>query len=412
MDRDPWWIFTTVWLVKTIKTEYDIPFLTLFQRGPRFGMLLVSMFLSIVFIVVDVCASVIPHFSNTVGINPYWKFALIFKCFCDTIILDDFKTALEKLRRGVFETYETVRYDDGEDTETGNSRRGGVDRGGNRPNRPRTMSIPVSPTATREFRKKSYTFPKFGSTSPSKGQSDHLETATSIEQSNISSSSSRPSNEAEKNEEIELESQTTRSGRRPADQAREAVGKVGTKLAQLPSLGSNIITTSRRKQSPLSRQRSSANPDMSSSSYPPLDRSTTRSSDHRFARRETLSRPQRSIPDPHHIPTDEELDADPTGRRNFEERRRVQVSRDETDRANHALLPTDTPTGGNVPFEAHPGMPWGLNYEGDEPWGMNQVATVRATGGPDPSSGAEPELGTFKSGTDPEEEKVDFRDAL
>lgn len=405
MDSDPWWIFTTVWLVKTIKTEYDIPFVTLFQRGPRFGMLLTSMFLSLVFIVVDVCSSVIPHFSSTVGINPYWKFALIFKCFCDTIILDDFKTALEKLRRGVFETYETVRYDDGEDTGLGNSRRGGVDRGGNRPERPRTMSIPVSPTATREFRKKSYSFPKFGSTSPSKGQSDHLETATSVEQS---SSSSRPSNEAEKKEGIELESQTTRGSRRPANQAREAVGKVGTKLAQLPSLGSNIITNSRRKQSPQSGKRTGVDSDMPVSSDPPLDRSN----DHRFARSETVSRPQRSIPDPHHIPTDEELDADPTGRRNFEERRRVQVSRDETDRTNHALLPTDTPAGGNVPFEAHPGMPWGLNYEGDEPWGVNQVATVRATGGPDPSSGAEPELGTFKSGTDPEEEKIDFRDAL
>lgn len=31
-------------------------------------------------------------------INPYWKLALIFKCLTDNIMLDDFKTELEKLR--------------------------------------------------------------------------------------------------------------------------------------------------------------------------------------------------------------------------------------------------------------------------------------------------------------------------
>lgn len=31
------------------------------------------------------------------GINPYWKFASVFKCFTDTVILDDFKTSLDKL---------------------------------------------------------------------------------------------------------------------------------------------------------------------------------------------------------------------------------------------------------------------------------------------------------------------------
>lgn len=32
-------------------------------------------------------------------INPVWKLALVFKCFTDTIILDDFKTTLDKLSR-------------------------------------------------------------------------------------------------------------------------------------------------------------------------------------------------------------------------------------------------------------------------------------------------------------------------
>lgn len=55
------------------------------------------MSLSIIFITVDILSvtPVIP-----IGyINPFWKFAFIFKCFTDTIILDDFKTALDKLSR-------------------------------------------------------------------------------------------------------------------------------------------------------------------------------------------------------------------------------------------------------------------------------------------------------------------------
>ncbi|PTD02794.1 hypothetical protein FCULG_00008998 [Fusarium culmorum] len=64
---------------------------------PRFGLLLLSMSLSIIFITVDLLSvtPVIP-----IGyINPFWKFAFIFKCFTDTIVLDDFKTALDKLSR-------------------------------------------------------------------------------------------------------------------------------------------------------------------------------------------------------------------------------------------------------------------------------------------------------------------------
>lgn len=33
------------------------------------------------------------------GINPFWKPAFVFKCLTDPIILDDFKTALDKLSR-------------------------------------------------------------------------------------------------------------------------------------------------------------------------------------------------------------------------------------------------------------------------------------------------------------------------
>ncbi|MCJ1428985.1 hypothetical protein MMC29_006898 [Sticta canariensis] len=35
--------------------------------------------------------------ARNVGINPYWRFALVFKCASDTILLDDFKTVLDAI---------------------------------------------------------------------------------------------------------------------------------------------------------------------------------------------------------------------------------------------------------------------------------------------------------------------------
>jgi hypothetical protein len=66
--------------------------------SPRFGVILGAMALSIAFTVVDICSitdtikSALP-----VGINPFWKLAFVFKLLTDTVILDDFKTALDKL---------------------------------------------------------------------------------------------------------------------------------------------------------------------------------------------------------------------------------------------------------------------------------------------------------------------------
>ena len=67
--------------------------------SPRFGILLLSMMLSISFIVLD-CLSVTSVLASNLpdGLNPFWKLAFVFKCFTDTIILDDFKTALDKLQ--------------------------------------------------------------------------------------------------------------------------------------------------------------------------------------------------------------------------------------------------------------------------------------------------------------------------
>jgi hypothetical protein len=68
--------------------------------SPRFAIMFLAMILSIIFTVVDICAvtgtlkSALP-----IGINPFWKLAFVFKLLTDSVILDDFKTALDKLSR-------------------------------------------------------------------------------------------------------------------------------------------------------------------------------------------------------------------------------------------------------------------------------------------------------------------------
>jgi len=97
--RDPWWIFTTLNLFWNIKRRYDFGIFELIKQSPRFGILMASMVLSI-FIIVD-CLSVTSVIQHALpdGLNPFWKLAFVFKCFTDTIILDDFKTALDKLKQ-------------------------------------------------------------------------------------------------------------------------------------------------------------------------------------------------------------------------------------------------------------------------------------------------------------------------
>lgn len=53
------------------------------------------MCLSVAFIVVDILS--VTSVLDTGSINPFWKFSFVFKCFTDTIVLDDFKTALDRL---------------------------------------------------------------------------------------------------------------------------------------------------------------------------------------------------------------------------------------------------------------------------------------------------------------------------
>ena len=95
--RDPWWIFTIVNLFWNIMFRYELGFVEIVRVSPRFGILLLCMTLSVISIIVDLL-SVIPVIPIGV-INPFWKFAFVFKCFTDSIILDDFKSALDKLSR-------------------------------------------------------------------------------------------------------------------------------------------------------------------------------------------------------------------------------------------------------------------------------------------------------------------------
>lgn len=67
--------------------------------SPRFAVLLAAMLLSLIFIVLDVLSvTAVLKNSLPVGINPFWKLSFVFKCLTDTVVLDDFKTALDRLR--------------------------------------------------------------------------------------------------------------------------------------------------------------------------------------------------------------------------------------------------------------------------------------------------------------------------
>jgi hypothetical protein len=97
---DPWWIFTTVNLFWNVKYRYNFGFVELARISPRFAIMMASMCVSIVFILVDILSvTKVLSLELANGINPFWKLAFVFKCLTDTIILDDFKTALDKLSR-------------------------------------------------------------------------------------------------------------------------------------------------------------------------------------------------------------------------------------------------------------------------------------------------------------------------
>ena len=97
--RDPWWIITTIYLFVIIKTQYDMTIKDILRISPRFGIMLAAMIISIVFIICDVLSVTNAiTVGNDTGINPFWKLAFVFKCLTDSVILDDFKMALDRLR--------------------------------------------------------------------------------------------------------------------------------------------------------------------------------------------------------------------------------------------------------------------------------------------------------------------------
>ena len=100
MHRDPWWVYSTCCLLYNIRTRYAFGFFELMHISPRFAVMLLAMILSIIFTIIDICA-VTSSLSDTlpIGINPFWKLAFVFKLLTDSVILDDFKTALDKLSR-------------------------------------------------------------------------------------------------------------------------------------------------------------------------------------------------------------------------------------------------------------------------------------------------------------------------
>ncbi|KAL4953305.1 hypothetical protein BDW69DRAFT_200261 [Aspergillus filifer] len=98
--RDPWWVYTTLSLSYTIKKEYSFSLTELISISPRFGIMLGAMCLSFAFVIVDAC-SVLGVFKSAnlpKGLQPFWKLSFVFKCLCNTVILDDFKTALDRMR--------------------------------------------------------------------------------------------------------------------------------------------------------------------------------------------------------------------------------------------------------------------------------------------------------------------------
>ena len=72
LGRDPWWIFTTVFLVYKIKVQYEFTAFTLLSTSMRFVVMILCMMLSIAFLLADVIVTA-ASLMHTEGINPYWR---------------------------------------------------------------------------------------------------------------------------------------------------------------------------------------------------------------------------------------------------------------------------------------------------------------------------------------------------
>ncbi|QPC79063.1 hypothetical protein HYE68_009815 [Fusarium pseudograminearum] len=108
--RDPWWVFTTIKLVLAIRENYEFTISGLVRTSPRFGIMLLCLLLSIVFLITDVIFMIVV--SKRGGINPFWRLALVFKCASDVIFLDDFKSILDRISESAMRKITTFEYRD------------------------------------------------------------------------------------------------------------------------------------------------------------------------------------------------------------------------------------------------------------------------------------------------------------
>ena len=95
--RDPPWVFSSLTLLYVISKFYNTSLRRIVRKSPRFGIMLLAIFCSVAFSIMDVLASSLHSLTKTNGVNPYWKFALVFKCLADNILLDDFRSVLQRL---------------------------------------------------------------------------------------------------------------------------------------------------------------------------------------------------------------------------------------------------------------------------------------------------------------------------
>lgn len=79
----------------TIGRSYGLSAIELVGRSAKLGIALIAIVFAATFTIVDVVATILEGGLGPVhGINPWWKFALVFKCLTDPINLDDFATEL------------------------------------------------------------------------------------------------------------------------------------------------------------------------------------------------------------------------------------------------------------------------------------------------------------------------------
>ena len=112
--RDPFWIFADLVFFWVIKQKYDLNVLQVIRKEPRFGVMFVAIFLAIIFAVMDLLDCIVPAIEGTEGVNPYWKLSLVFKALADNILIDDFRSVLQRLSdlqmRGFRSTHHSIAY--------------------------------------------------------------------------------------------------------------------------------------------------------------------------------------------------------------------------------------------------------------------------------------------------------------